>query len=503
MTTTQNEFLTPKAAALVSDPGCFIDGRWETGTEHTITKLNPTNGEVLGQYACAGHAQVERAVAAARRAHEEGVWRGLAPVERATIMRRFYELFAAHQEDLLSIVVADVGTPVGFGKALQMAGALWNYANFAELARKGPDGWFEQGLAPDRPETEPWSASVLVREPLGVVAAISAYNFPYTIPAWKMGAALATGNTTVLLPSPRTVLSTVAMFKLFEEAGFPPGVVNMVIGEREVGEQLSSHEGVDAVTFTGSVPVGEAVMRQAASGVKKVVLELGGKSPSIMMPGVDVEATIASTVLRLVTNSGQRCGATSRLIVHEDDMEKFTAALRTFVDGIVVGDPRSPDTLIGPLVDTAHQEFVQGHVDRALADGAQVLAGGAPVPAEFPDGAFFTPLFLGGVPHDHPLFQEELFGPVGAVATYKSLDEAVDLANDSDFGLNANVNGPPVEAMKLARRIKSGTVTINGGGRFREDAPWGGYGKSGVGREAGNEGLREFIQVKHIQWPIA
>src|ERR1700712_2073633 len=171
MTTTQNEFLTPKAAALVSDPGCFIDGGWETGTEHTITKLNPTNGEVLGQYACAGPDQVERAVAAARRAHEEGVWRGLAPVERATIMRRFYELFAAHQEDLLSIVVADVGTPVGFGKALQMAGALWNFSNFAELARKGPDGCFKQARPPDRRETDPGSARVLTREPLGVVAA--------------------------------------------------------------------------------------------------------------------------------------------------------------------------------------------------------------------------------------------------------------------------------------------------------------------------------------------
>lgn len=503
MTTTTHDFLTPKATELVADPGCFIDGRWETGTEHTITKLNPTTGEVLGEYACAGREQVERAIAAAHRAHEEGVWRDLPPVERAKIMRRFYELFAAHQDDLLSIVVADVGTPVGFGKALQMAGALWNFSNFAELARKGPDGWFEQGLPPDRPEAEPWSASVLVREPFGVVAAISAYNFPYTIPAWKMGAALATGNTTVLLPSPRTALSTVAMFKLFEQAGFPPGVVNMVIGEREAGEILSSHELVDAVTFTGSVPVGAAVMRQAADGIKKVVLELGGKSPSIMMPGAEMEATIAATVLRLVTNSGQRCGATSRLIVHEDDMDAFTAALRGFVDGIVVGDPRSSETLIGPLVDKAHQEFVKGHVERAIADGAQVLAGGAEPPAEFPEGAFFTPLFLGGVPHDHPLFQEELFGPVGAVATYRSLDEAVDLANDSDFGLNANINGPTVEAMKLARRIKSGTVTINGGGRFREDAPWGGFGKSGVGREAGNEGLREFVQVKYIQWPIA
>ena len=507
MATTAHSYdLSPEAQRLIDEPACYIDGRWEPGEGSETTKLNPTTGQPLGSYAAATADQVTRAIRAAKRAHDDGVWSGVSPAQRSAKLTALAELMESHSELLKEVVVADVGSPVSLAQSLQLEGALFNLRWFAGGAAIGPDGWYERGMSVDEPVggTHPGLAStgILVREPIGVVAAITAYNFPFTLAIWKMGGALAAGCTVVLQPSPRATLSTLALWRLIEQLELPPGVVNLVIGDADVGRQLSTDRDVSMVTFTGSDTIGSQVMTQAASTIKKLVLELGGKSANVLLPGTDVQAAIAPSILRLVTNAGQRCGATSRIFVARDDYDGFCEAAQEYMATVGVGDPRDPATMVGPLIDERHRTFVQGHIDRALDAGATVIATGNEAPDELSGGFFVAPRLLGGLDNSTEFLQEEQFGPVGAVIAYDEVEEAIAMANDSRYGLNANVFGPTPEAIRVARRIHAGNITINGGGRIRPDAPWGGYGASGIGREAGNEGFREFFEIKHIQWPI-
>lgn len=493
--------LSPAAHRVLQDVHLFVDGRREGGRGSVARKLDPATGALLGQYTTADPEQVERAVRAARRAHDQGVWGRESPLARSQRLHRLVELMEQRRDVLLELVVADVGTPVSFAAPVQLNAAVENFRWFAEAARTGPDGWYESALPPDLPHDGIASAGLLVREPVGVVAALTAYNFPYILAAWKLAGALAAGCPVVLLPSPRASLATAALFALIEELDLPPGVCSLLLGGPAVGQQLTSSAEVDLVTFTGSVATGTRVMAQAAPRAKRLVLELGGKSAAVLLPGADLDTAVPTTLLRLITNSGQRCGATSRIIVHEDEAEAFSQRARAFLADVRVDDPLDPETVVGPLVDEEHLHFVQGHVSRALGDGAELLAGG-PAGHAPAAGWFMRPVLLGGLDNAHPFCQEEQFGPVGSVLTYRAEQEAVDLANGSDFGLNAAVFGPTTAALGVARRIRSGTVSINGGGRLRPSAPWGGYGLSGIGREGGHEGFREFFEVKHIQWPI-
>jgi len=345
------------------------------------------------------------------------------------------------------------------------------------------------------------SMSTLFREPIGVVAAITAYNFPLLITSFKIGGALAAGCTGVLMPSARTVLSSIAFLRCVREADLPPGAVTLVLGEAEVGEALTLAPEVDMVTFTGSVGVGKLVMEQAARGLKRVVLELGGKSPNVLLPGTDIATAVGPSVLRYTRNSGQGCGATTRTLVPRAQYDAYATAAAEFIDGLVVGDPWDDSTDLGPLIRGEHRDRVEGYVDRAVAAGAIVEAGGGRPPIEH--GYFMNPALVGGVTNDAEICQEELFGPVGALLPYDSLDEALDIANGTRFGLNANVWGPTDQAMHFARRLKAGTVTINGGGADRPDAPWPGAGESGVGIDRGMEGFREFFHIRHVQFPLA
>jgi aldehyde dehydrogenase (NAD+) len=498
--------LSEDALALTAERRCFIDGAREEGAGETLVKINPTTGTELGSFAAADLDQVDRAIGAARRAFDSGPWAGYDGEARGQILHRLVDLMEENLDALVEIVGAEVGSPVSLAVPLQLEGALFNLRWFANAAPLGPDGWYERGTTVDAPAggTHPGLTShgVIVREPVGVVAAITAYNFPYNLLGWKLGAAIAAGCTVVLQPSARATISTLALWSLIERLELPPGVVNLVLGEAEVGQALSGDPRVDLVSFTGSEAVGSRIMVQAAPTIKKVILELGGKSPNILLPGTDIEASIAPSMLRLITNAGQRCGATSRMLVPRADYERFCAAAAEFLDGVKVGDPRDPATVVGPLVDKAHLEFVEGHVERALANGAEIVAGGGAPPEEFPGGAFMRPALLGSLTNADAFAQEEQFGPVGSVLPYDEVEEAIAIANDSLYGLNANVFGPIPEALAVARRIRSGNVTINGGGRIRPEAPWGGYGRSGIGRESGDEGFREYFEVKHIQWPL-
>jgi aldehyde dehydrogenase (NAD+)/betaine-aldehyde dehydrogenase len=340
---------------------------------------------------------------------------------------------------------------------------------------------------------------VLLREPIGVVTAITPYNYPVNMISWKVAPALAAGCSVVLLPSPRGALCSVAFVRLAEEAGLPPGVLNLVPGDPAVGERLASHPDVDMVTFTGSNAVGSAVMTAAAPTNKKLVLELGGKSPTVVLPGADVDRAVPASVLRFCRNAGQGCGATTRVLVHRDDATEFLEKARAFVESLPVGDPYDEATEVGPLISAEHRHRVEGYVSRALANGATVLAGGGR-PAG--DGFFVNPLLLGNVHPDDEIAQDELFAPVAVVFVYDTVDEAVAIANNTRYGLNALVWGRPEEAREVADRLRTGTVAINGGGGSRPDVPWVGARQSGIGSEMGEDGFAEFFTVKHLQWPV-
>ncbi len=499
ITTTEGFITDPRAQAILDAPTMYIDGAWEPGEAETWEKVNPTTGTTLSELRLASEDQVSRAIAAARRSQDSGVWPSTSPAERS---RKLYELvdrLDAERSFLQEVLVADVGAPVALAESRQIGGMLGHLRWFAEAALRGPDGWYEKALSPDVAPSGAVSSSVLVREPIGVVAALPTFNYPYTNLVWKLGAALAAGCSVVVQPSSRGALSVRAFWSFLDRLELPPGVVNLVFGEESGGRQLSTADEVDMVSFTGSAAVGGAVMAQGGPSVKKVVLELGGKSACILLPGADIEAVTPVAINRLMSNTGQACGATSRLLVQEDDLERFGESAVKHMSSIVVGDPRDRASDLGPLIDGRHRGFVEGYVERALEGGAEVLARGE-VSSGAPQGGFFMPpLLLTGVSNRSELCQEELFGPVGAVLTYGEVDEAVAIANDSTYGLNAGVFGPTSEALRVARRIRSGTVVVNGGGRTTTAAPWGGFRRSGTGREAGDEGFREFFEIKHIQ----
>jgi aldehyde dehydrogenase (NAD+) len=497
-TFTTDREMSPQLRGLVA-PGNFIDGRWIDDSDAQIDVLDPYTEGVLAQIPQASTSDVQAAVAAAREAFDHGPWPRLSPRERSAIMARLAERVAAHGEALTELGVFEIGSPIVLSRALHAGGPIQFLEYWADMALKGPHGRFEEGL-PMIDNGATVSASMLFQEPVGVVASVVAYNYPLMLIAFKVAGALAAGCTTVLMPSPRAPLSSIAFTRIAEEVGIPPGVVNLVVGGADAAQALTESPGVDMVSFTGSVAVGRKVMAQAANGLKRVVLELGGKSPNIVLPGADVDSTVAPSILRFTRNSGQGCGATTRVLLPRENLDQFTEAAGRFMDGLVVGDPWSEDTDVGPLIRGEQVRSVQGYVDRALESGAEAVAQGPSVPDR---GFFFTPMLFGGVDNDSELCQEELFGPVGAVVPYDSVQDAVAMANASRYGLNATVWGPTDQAMRVARQLRSGTVALNGGGPERPDAPWSGYGESSVGAERGEAGFAEFFQVKHVHWPLA
>jgi aldehyde dehydrogenase (NAD+)/betaine-aldehyde dehydrogenase len=490
--------LTPQGRRLMRDPEVLVAGKWSIGEGVApITATDPSTEKVLATIPTASIDQVQEAVAAARRATAEGSWAGLGPRDRSRLLHRVVDVLDRNRLLLADIVTAETGSPIALSTMLQVDPMLEHLAWYADAAARGPRGGYEQGM-PFRGDV---STSILVREPIGVVAALTPYNAPLVTAAWKVGGALAAGCAAILLPSPRAALTSLVWARLVCEADLPEGAFSFLIGEAEAGQALTESEGVDMVTFTGSNVVGRQVMRQAAGTFKRLVLELGGKSPNIVLPGADLEAVAGPSALRFLRNAGQTCGATTRTFVPRAGYEDFVQATRDFLPSVVVGDPWDPQTVVGPLISAGHRERVEGYVDRALADGGVLEAGGGR-PAH-DHGFFLNPTVIGGVANDNEIARDELFGPVGVVIPYDDVDSAVAMANDSRYGLSANVWGPPPEAMKVARRVRAGTVTINGGnGGLRPDTPFGGYRHSGIGRESGEEGFLEFFEPKQLQVPL-
>jgi aldehyde dehydrogenase (NAD+) len=483
-----------------STPSTYIHGDWQQGTStDNITTISPSSGEVLAVTATSSLEQVDAAVASSRAAFNSPEWRAYGPAERAAVLRRMADLIEANNEELAQLIVDEVGSPIGLARAMQVGSPVETLRWYADMAVRGPRGGYEKALPLyDNPVL---SSSVLRYEPVGVVAALVAFNYPINLLIWKLGGALASGCTTVVLPSPQGVLSTIKIFGLFEQLGLPPGVINLVVGGPDVGQRLTGHPDVDMVSFTGSDAVGAKVMAQAAiGGLAKSVLELGGKAANIVLPGTELAPTIAPTVLRFARHAGQGCAAWTRILVHESQVDEFVALARDFIDGLAVGDPHSEKTEVGPVISVAHRDKVERLIQKALDDGGQIIIGGGR--PDLAEGSYINPTVIAGLPPDHPIANTELFAPVAILLPYKTVDEAIEIANQTVYGLNANVFGPLGEAIAVAERLRAGTVTVNGGSGMRPDAPWGGLGRSGVGRELGEDGFAEFFEVKHIQWPL-
>ena len=477
---------------------CFIDGAWVDGDADGTDVLDPATERSLARVRFASTAQVEEAVAAARRAFDRGPWRDVSADDRSRLLHRLCDLFEENTDELVDLIISETGSPTVLSQVGQVRSAVECLRWFADVAKTGPPGGYERGLSLHHDPVT--TASLMRHEPVGVVAAITAYNYPLLLLARKLGGILASGCTTVVLPSERAPLATWRFFQIMEEVGYPKGVVNLVLGSRDVGVALTTSPAVDMVTFTGSVAVGREVMRQGASTTKRVVLELGGKSPTIVLPGADISKCVGPSILRFTIGTGQGCGCTTRTLVSNEDYDGYLEAATEFIGNLRVGDPRAAGTDVGPLIRAEHRASVEGYVDRALEAGGEILVGGGR-----PDegaGFYMNPTYVGGLTNDAEIAQNELFGPVGVLIPYSTVEEAIEIANASRYGLYAAVWGPTSDAMKVAQRLSAGTVAINGGGRLRPDVPWGGYRDSGNGREAGEDGFREFFEVKHIQWPI-
>ena len=488
---TQHSASTPGREWIPTARDLLIGGAFVAGEGESIEVVNPSTEEVLTNVRGASVDQVDQAVEAAQRAFDP--WSRSSREERSRVLHRFCDVLEAHIPELLASIVNEVGTPVALAEFMQVKLGLVHLRWQAEAALK--DRTIDLG---------PWNDHVPTHShvnylPVGVVACITGYNYPLNLAIFKFGAAMAAGCTVVLLPSSRTPLTTLFLGELAKEAGIPDGVFNVVIGGPEVGMRLTTNNGVDKVSFTGSDMVGEKIMQQAALGIRDVTLELGGKSPNIVLEGSDVESFAVEMHLRWSRNGGQGCAALARIMVHESLMDRFLAAGAKAFDQMKVGDPWDPTTNIGPMIRPDHRARVRSFIDGAPAEGGRVLFGvDTPLPEK---GYFVNPVLLGDLPYTATACQEEIFGPVAVILPFKNDEEAIMIANSTNYGLAANIYAPNVDhAREMATRIRSGTVWINGGGNMRPDAPFGGFKRSGIGREIGEWGISEYLEPQHLQW---
>jgi len=479
---------------LSSERLLLIDGKAVLGEGPVIEVVNPATEELILAVPQASPGQLDLAVRSARRAFDTGGWPAMSPEKRARLLEHVWRTLMAHEDELLDSLIAETGAAVSSAKPVQLAEAMAFLRWFANAARQVP-------VVPTPPDFLLTQTTGEVRAvPVGVVAAISAFNYPLLIALLKVGAALAAGCTTVLMPSPRTPVTTLMLGRLLNGCGLAPGVVNVLVGEAGVAKALTEHPMVDKVSFTGSDHVGALVAEQAGRNIKGVVLELGGKSPCIVMPGGTAGPAIDTALRRLFRNAGQGCKSPSRILVHEDEYDAAVAQARKTVSEITVGDPLLPSTDVGPVIRASERDRIARVVADAVASGAEVLASAA-----LPDlerGYWSPPTVVGGVTNAASISQDEIFGPVAVLLTYRNIDEAVAIANDTRFGLAGYVYGPDtLAALEVAKRIRAGSVHVNGG-VDRPDTPGGGFKASGIGREGGDYGISEFYQWQNLRWAL-
>ncbi|WP_459545623.1 aldehyde dehydrogenase family protein [Nocardia sp. X0981] len=483
--------MSTQEEAMTATQRLLIDGRLvETG--RTLASINPANGAVVGYAPEAGVAEVDAAVAAARRAFDTTDW-STNHEFRARCLDQLYRALRDNVEELRALMIVEVGASYILTKGNQLetpfeivkyyAGVLRDYAWTEDLGPVEIRGARHQR----------W----VEKEGAGVVAAIAAYNYPYQLAFAKLAPALAAGCTVVLKGAPDTPLITLALGELItRHTDIPAGVVNILAGsDVAVGERMTTHPDVDVVSFTGSTPVGRKIMAAASATLKKVFLELGGKSAAILLDDADYAMGAVFAAFSICSHAGQGCAITTRLLVPRVDHDKVAELVVANLANITYGDPADPANYMGPLISERQRDKVHGLVERAVAAGATLVTGGEKVDPGF----FYKPTLLANVDPDSEIAQEEVFGPVLALIPYDDIDDAVRIANNSIYGLSGGVFGVDAErARAVARRIRTGTFSINGGNYFHPDAPFGGYKQSGVGREMGVVGMEEFMESKTL-----
>ncbi|WP_238553883.1 aldehyde dehydrogenase family protein [Gordonia sp. KTR9] len=479
----------------------YIDGTWTDGVEgRRMPVINPATEEEAATAAVGTAADCDRAIAAARRAFDSGPWPTMNRIERSELLGRFADELRARLDSLAAAITLETGAPSATVRPVHLLAPLAHLDYYVEQARAPEVTTLPLQVNP-RPDGTSWlGGSAQVREPVGVVSAITAYNFPFHLNVAKLGPALACGNTVVLKPSPNTPLTAALMAEAAEAAGFPPGVVNVVNGGADVGALMCTDPRVDLVSFTGSEAVGAAVAAQAAPTIKRVLLELGGKSAMIVRSDADLGAAITMGLGSVMTQSGQGCALTTRHLVHADIYDDYVSGLADRVRAIRLGDPADPSTSMGPLISAAQREKVEGFVDDARAAGSTLVTGGGR--PDFARGFFVEPTVFADVDNSTRLAQEEVFGPVAAVMSFRDDDEAIAIANDSNYGLGGAIfSADAGRAFEMARRIRTGQVHINGGsGASPGWDPFGGYKRSGLGRELGEAGIADYSEIKTIKY---
>jgi len=487
--------MTPIAA----EGRMLIDGKLvEAEGGRTYDNVNPATEEVIGQVADAGVADMDRAIAAARRTFDESSWSTDLEL-RSRCLRQLQEALVKHKEELRPQIIAEVGCPLQLTFAVQQDSCIKDMLWDIEVAEKfqwerdlGIHEFF--GMK---------SRRTVYHEPIGVTGLITPWNFPFMLNLSKLVPALMAGNTAVLKPAPDTPWSATAIGKLIaEETDLPAGVLNIVTAAdpAEVGDALTGDPRVDLISFTGSTQIGRHIMARCAPTLKKVFLELGGKSAHIVLDDADFSAVLPGAAF-VCTHAGQGCAITTRLLIPRSRYDEALPMLKTAFENIAYGDPTEGANMMGPLINARQRERVLGHIERGKADGARCLVGGGR-PAHLPKGFFVEPTLFVDVDPDSALAQEEIFGPVLAVIPYEDDDDAVRIANNSSYGLSGAVSGSDLErATAVARRIRTGTLGVNGGMWFGPDSPFGGYKQSGLGREHGLEGFAEYLEVKTIGFP--
>ena len=473
---------------LFTRPEIFLGGRWTSsrgGAEEPV--LDPSTGTAFGAATLATTADVDAAVEVARASFESGAWSGRTVGERAAVLRAaadHVEQLGAQAVDLLT---RELGCPRWFAERAHVPNPIRHLRYYADLIETEPL---------EEIRTDGTNRSLVVREPVGVVGAITPWNGPLSSPAIKIGPALAAGCSVILKPPPETPLTAYLLADAFEAAGLPDGVLSVLPGDRDTGAHLVRHPQVDKIAFTGSTIAGRAIMADCAARIARVTLELGGKSAAIVLEDADAETVLRTVIPMALTVNGQLCIAQSRVLVPRSREREFRDALAAALAQLPVGDPFDPATQIGPLVSERQRERVEGYLSVAAGEGAQVIGGGRP--AGLDTGYYVSPALLADVDSGMRVAQEEIFGPVIALIGYDSEDEAVRIANDSIYGLSGSVwTADRDRGVAVARRIRTGMVSINGAPQSW-GTPFGGYKQSGVGREMGPEGLRSFHELKSI-----
>ncbi|MGW1772383.1 aldehyde dehydrogenase family protein [Streptomyces sp. NPDC002104] len=465
--------------------GMYIGGEWRAALGHDrIEVLNPADERPIASVPAGTAVDVDAAVRAARAAFP--AWAATAPAERAALIGALRDVLVARKGEMAETITAELGSPLGFSEMVHVGAPIAVASSYAEL---GASYAFEERIG----------NSTVLLEPVGVVGAITPWNYPLHQIVAKVAPALAAGCTIVLKPAEDTPLTAQLFAEAVHEAGIPAGVFNLVTGTGPVtGQALAAHEGVDLVSFTGSTAVGKQIGATAGAAVKRVALELGGKSANVILPGADLAKAVAAGVGHVMNNAGQSCNALTRMLVHRDEYDEAVSLAAAAAAKYASGDPLDPGTRLGPVVSAKQRDRVRGFITQGVEEGARLVAGGPEAPHE--QGYFIAPTVFADVTPGMTIAQEEIFGPVLSILSYADQDEALAIANGTDYGLGGAVWAADEEtAVAFARLMDTGQVDINGG-RFNPLAPFGGYKKSGVGRELGPHGLAEYLQTKSLQF---